>query len=611
MSITTDQTAHHRVGTSLGVVTALALVACAPEDVPASFEETEPTAAAAEGSTESPETPQTEEDSAEIEDEEDDAEETEDHQQPDRDLSEPVVVQETVWDFQNAQQIDVEVTIDPFMRDSFEGEDYISGHITYEVTSPEGEYRLHEYGTHPLEARLFNPEQPDTVSYPVLASDGDEWGEGAELEHNTAAAGEGPVRWVSIYADPGTDSTAVMLPYIGVVEDVGIVDRDETSPQNYVTLGMAEGNIAEVAPQQFAMEPYRERAGGDVHIRTEEDGQAVITLDAEILFDSDEHTIRDDAEDSLQAAADELGRATGGELLVVGHTDNIDTEEYNQTLSENRAESVREHLDELTDLSAFEEVSTEGRSLREPIATNETDEGRQANRRVELYFTPPESKELDALDEDDYDDGDMPEAQGPVGTADEPMIVTAADGRASEVTVEEVYRLGEVLVGRISVEVTELPEGEDGAGQLAWPLSFGETGIREDHDTEFSAGVQTDALTLLVGDQRIFPLEYNGVGWETATSLEDDDFPWHAPLADRGFGYRAPADVGTRATTTVVWPDVPGETVTIDVPGETEHAERPYSDPFRITDVSVASTSAVGPDAENPDEEGSDEDDDE
>lgn len=590
MSITADRTIHCRVGTSLGLVAALTLVACAPEADTASFEETEPTAAAGDEGTDSEQGPQNGEETAhEDEGEHDDAEDPEQPEDPARDLSDPAVVQQTVWDFANEQEVEIEVTIDPFMRDTFEGEDYISGHMTYEVIGEDGEFALDQYGTAPAEVRLFDPSDPEFLYYPNGMATETLGEMAADVQASTVSAGDGPVRWAAIYADPGTDSISVLLPYVGLVEDVGIVNREEVSPQDYITYGQSEEPFERILRNEFPLDIYRERAGGDVNIR-QEGGESVITLDAEVLFDSDEYTIRDDAEDALASASEELERAAGGELQIVGHTDNIDTEDYNQTLSENRAEAVHDQLGELADLSAFDEVSTEGRSLREPIASNDTDEGRQANRRVELHFTPPEAEELEELGAEDYDGADLPEAQGPVGDADEPMVVTAVDGRASEVTVDEVYRIGEVLVGRVSVEVADLPEDTDGTGALAWPVSFGETGAREDHDNDFNPGAQADALTLLVGNQRIFPLEYSAeeyVAIDGDGEVVDMDHPWHMPVTDRGFGYDAPAEVGTRATATVIWPDIGGDTVTIDVPGETEHAHRPYSDPFRITDVPV------------------------
>ncbi|MGC8006378.1 OmpA family protein, partial [Salmonella enterica] len=70
--------------------------------------------------------------------------------------------------------------------------------------------------------------------------------------------------------------------------------------------------------------------------------------DSDVLFDIDEHELDDDADAALQAAAEELERLEGGELFIIGHTDDVLDEDYNQALSERRAESVQDRLDELT-----------------------------------------------------------------------------------------------------------------------------------------------------------------------------------------------------------------------------------------------------------------------
>jgi len=71
---------------------------------------------------------------------------------------------------------------------------------------------------------------------------------------------------------------------------------------------------------------------------------------------------------------------------VAGHTDNVGSDEYNQALSERRANTVAQYL-EAHGLRA-DRVITVGAGETRPVATNDTPEGRQANRRVELTLTP-------------------------------------------------------------------------------------------------------------------------------------------------------------------------------------------------------------------------------
>ena len=72
----------------------------------------------------------------------------------------------------------------------------------------------------------------------------------------------------------------------------------------------------------------------------------------------------------------------GLEIEISGHTDNIGTMAYNQRLSESRALVVRAYL--IRNGIAASRLKAGGRSFKEPIATNDTSEGRQLNRRTEI-----------------------------------------------------------------------------------------------------------------------------------------------------------------------------------------------------------------------------------
>jgi OmpA-OmpF porin, OOP family len=101
-----------------------------------------------------------------------------------------------------------------------------------------------------------------------------------------------------------------------------------------------------------------------------------------VNFDFDKWTIRRDASDILVEAANILRDEPGVDVSVDGHTDARGTDEYNDRLSERRARTVRDHLVRL----GVEEsrLRTQGFGESRPVATNETEEGRAQNRRVEL-----------------------------------------------------------------------------------------------------------------------------------------------------------------------------------------------------------------------------------
>lgn len=107
-----------------------------------------------------------------------------------------------------------------------------------------------------------------------------------------------------------------------------------------------------------------------------------ITFDNAILFDFDSSVLRPEAQANLRDLAESLQDFDDTEVLVVGHTDSRGSEDYNQRLSERRASSAAEYLIERGLRPS--RISTLGKGETEPVASNDTDEGRQQNRRVEV-----------------------------------------------------------------------------------------------------------------------------------------------------------------------------------------------------------------------------------
>jgi len=101
-----------------------------------------------------------------------------------------------------------------------------------------------------------------------------------------------------------------------------------------------------------------------------------------VNFDFDKASIRPDAADILNEGARILKDEPGVDVSVGGHTDAIGTDDYNQRLSERRAQAVRDYL--VGQGISAGRLSTSGFGEAKPVATNESEEGRAQNRRVEL-----------------------------------------------------------------------------------------------------------------------------------------------------------------------------------------------------------------------------------
>jgi outer membrane protein OmpA-like peptidoglycan-associated protein len=143
---------------------------------------------------------------------------------------------------------------------------------------------------------------------------------------------------------------------------------------------------------------------GDLKYRTEAVAGAVqalavketateirLELSADVLFDFDKADIRPDAAKVLAQAA-EFVRGQGTRRVVIeGHTDAKGTDQYNQRLSERRAQAVKRWFQEREGLKAMT-LETRGLGARRPVAANakpdgsDDPEGRQKNRRVEIVI---------------------------------------------------------------------------------------------------------------------------------------------------------------------------------------------------------------------------------
>ncbi len=113
-----------------------------------------------------------------------------------------------------------------------------------------------------------------------------------------------------------------------------------------------------------------------------------VALPSGILFDVDKTEIKPTAKDSIARAAEVLVKYPDTYITVEGHTDSSGTTEYNQKLSERRADVVRDML--LRNGVPASRVSIRGYGESDPVADNSTPEGRQSNRRVQLEIQPNE-----------------------------------------------------------------------------------------------------------------------------------------------------------------------------------------------------------------------------
>ena len=143
-------------------------------------------------------------------------------------------------------------------------------------------------------------------------------------------------------------------------------------------LGGAAGAIIGHQMDQQALELEQNIPGAKVQRVGE--GIAVL-FDSGLLFDVDSDVIKGNASSNLDALAASLAKYPKSDLMIVGHTDATGTDSYNLRLSKRRAASASTYL---RSHGVARGIKALGRGESEPIATNDTDPGRQQNRRVEI-----------------------------------------------------------------------------------------------------------------------------------------------------------------------------------------------------------------------------------
>lgn len=196
-----------------------------------------------------------------------------------------------------------------------------------------------------------------------------------ELPHDTEA--------VQVLMPWGTSAGEIPVEE-GVLEPVG----DEPAPlvgQGWPQIADAAA-LASVDASRFTY--ALRRVSSDLQQRAvveESTEQVDVALDANVLFEFDSAQLSAEAQATLAGVAQDIAARATGEVVVTGHTDAEGTDAYNQTLSEQRAQSVVDAL--RAGAGTAVTFTAAGRGEAEPVADNATPEGRAANRRVTVVYS--------------------------------------------------------------------------------------------------------------------------------------------------------------------------------------------------------------------------------
>ena len=395
---------------------------------------------------------------------------------------------------------------------------------------------------------------------------------------------------VSLYLAPGeeitsylsfgkvdTDTVTVMVPMAGFTT-VSVLDADKAKKAK-IDLSTAQTDIDKyprAAPEladPVAIERYT-RALDDSTSTHAGSKDITVTLASDVTFASDSADLAPGAQAQLQTVATQLGQhPDGGTLTIVGHTDDVQDDAYNQTLSEKRANAVKTRLEQLTKLDKWK-TSVSGKGESEPKIKDTTDEARAANRRVEITLTPTGGttpKGSSTATPNSSGGGKLPEPKGPVAKGSEGVTLTSKGSDTSgdvTITLDQVTRSGGYLLGTLTCTV------KDGStGALLSQLCADPQTVLANQRDEDGGAVQTllasDGLTLLSDGERVFPADY-----------VDAYNKQHLPLTELNLYDRLK---GGTTTICVVWPDPGGDTITL---GHQHHRiTNDYG--YRLTDIPV------------------------
>lgn len=175
----------------------------------------------------------------------------------------------------------------------------------------------------------------------------------------------------------------------------GVIGSKKGNTAAGVIIGAAVGGAAGALIGRYmdkqAKEMEQELEGAQV----ERVGEGIlITFDSGLLFGFDSYALTATTRSNLNELADILKKYEDTEILVEGHTDSKGSDEYNMTLSKNRAKAVSDYLTQKGVASNRLKINGYGESR--PVADNDTDAGRAQNRRVEVAVYANEKLKEDA-----------------------------------------------------------------------------------------------------------------------------------------------------------------------------------------------------------------------
>ncbi|MFL5575862.1 MAG: OmpA family protein [Gemmatimonadaceae bacterium] len=163
----------------------------------------------------------------------------------------------------------------------------------------------------------------------------------------------------------------------------GLIGRANGSTAKGAIIGATVGGAAGMIIGHQMDKQARELQQNIPNARVERVGEGIqVTFASGLLYDFDSDRVKPTAADNLRELARSLDKYPNSDLLIVGHTDDVGADSYNQRLSERRADAAASYL--VGQGVTRSRIRTRGLGEAEPVAENTSESGRQRNRRVEV-----------------------------------------------------------------------------------------------------------------------------------------------------------------------------------------------------------------------------------
>ncbi len=152
-------------------------------------------------------------------------------------------------------------------------------------------------------------------------------------------------------------------------------------------VGAGGGYLWSKHMEKQKMEMEQATQGTGVSVSQTADNQLKLDIPSDVSFDTNRYEIKSNLRPILDRFATTLNQNPVTMVTIIGHTDSTGTDAINNPLSVNRAASTRDYL--VARGVASNRIAIDGRGSHEPIADNNTVEGRAKNRRVEIFVAEP------------------------------------------------------------------------------------------------------------------------------------------------------------------------------------------------------------------------------